>query len=224
VASDRRLKKDIRPYTDGLEIVKRIEPVWYRYNGKGGFRADGKAYIGVVAQDVAQAMPYTVDSYRAKIEPGDSKDTDLYTFSAHALSFALVNAVKDLDRTLAAERRNSLDLELRLSTMEAPAARTSASATTQSAGPALDTQGQRGQTVLQDLEAETDSLLRRNLALERRVASLEAALAALHGKAPASRTTLDTLGLDARTLALTSLALVIGLALRRRAARRRFPQ
>jgi hypothetical protein len=97
IVSDRRVKKDIRPYTNGLSIIKRINPVWFKYNGKGGFPADNQNHIGVVGQEIVKVAPYTVNTFWAKLNPEDKKETELLNFNSHALTFDLINAVKELD-------------------------------------------------------------------------------------------------------------------------------
>ena len=96
IASDARIKTNIRPYSDGLSVITRIRPVWFQYNGKAGFAKDGKDHIGVIAQEIAKVAPYTVSTYQAKLNPGDPAETELLDFNSHALTFALINAVKEL--------------------------------------------------------------------------------------------------------------------------------
>jgi hypothetical protein len=97
IASDARIKKDIRPFTDWLSVINGIDPVMYRYNGKAGFAPDGKDYIGVVAQDIEKVAPYTVSTYKAKLNANDTNEAELLNFNSHALTFALINSVKELD-------------------------------------------------------------------------------------------------------------------------------
>ena len=104
IFSDARIKKDVRPFSDGLSTVLGINPVWYKYNGKGGFVADGKDYIGVIGQEIANIAPYTVGTYRAKLDPTDVGDTELVNFNSHALTFTLINAVKELNTKIDALR------------------------------------------------------------------------------------------------------------------------
>lgn len=59
IPSDARYKKDVRPYTDGLSLLKKINPVRFRYNEKLGIPQD-KDGIGILAQDIRKLMPYTV--------------------------------------------------------------------------------------------------------------------------------------------------------------------
>jgi hypothetical protein len=68
IPSDARIKKGIRSFTDWLSVLENINPIWYQYNGKGGFKADGKDYIGVVAQDIGIVPPYTVSAYKTKLD------------------------------------------------------------------------------------------------------------------------------------------------------------
>ncbi|MBI3097827.1 MAG: tail fiber domain-containing protein [Planctomycetes bacterium] len=101
VASDRRLKEDIRPFEDGAETLMGINPVWYRYNGKAGTPTDTEN-IGIVAQEVREAAPYTIRNYRARMDPTDAEETDLLGFNSHALTFVLINAAKEHERRIAA--------------------------------------------------------------------------------------------------------------------------
>ncbi len=98
IASDARIKTDIRPFSDGLSVIDNIDPVWYQYNGKGGFAADGKEYIGVLAQDIERVAPYTVGTYKAKLNANDTNETELLNFNSHALTFVLINSVKELKK------------------------------------------------------------------------------------------------------------------------------
>jgi hypothetical protein len=96
--SDVRLKTNITPFTDGLNIVKEINPVNYKYNGKAGTEMILQ-HIGVLAQDIQQVAPYTVGTYMAKLDSTDTLETQLLTFNPHGLFFVLINAVKQLDST-----------------------------------------------------------------------------------------------------------------------------
>jgi hypothetical protein len=99
--SDIRLKHtdSITEFTDGIDVVRQVRPVRYRYNGKAGMPQT--EHIGVIAQEIAAAMPYSIDRYRAKLEPGDHDETELLAFNAHALPYVLANAVRELDTRLA---------------------------------------------------------------------------------------------------------------------------
>jgi trimeric autotransporter adhesin len=108
VASDMRLKKDISKYTDGLNIIRQINPIWFRYNGKGGL-SESELQVGVAAQEMKKIAPYTVKSFMAKYDPSSPGEQEFYNFDYNALGYALINAVKELDsRVIALEKENAL--------------------------------------------------------------------------------------------------------------------
>ncbi len=94
VVSDERLKKDIEPFTDGLNVITKINPVSYKLNGKAGTPENAEG-ISIIAQDIQEIAPYTVSSYMAKLEETDTIDTELYDFDSSSLTFVLINAVKE---------------------------------------------------------------------------------------------------------------------------------
>ena len=94
--SDRRLKRDIAPFKDGLAVIEKINPISYRYNGLGGTPADMPC-IGVIAQEIRNVAPYTVGTFKAKLNERDEATTDLLDFNSHALTFVMINAIKELD-------------------------------------------------------------------------------------------------------------------------------
>ncbi len=94
VASDRRLKKDSKPFTDGLNVITKLNPIHYYYNGKGGTPKD-MAGIGLVAQDIKDIAPYTISTYKAKLNPQDKEETTLFNFNSGPLTFVLINAIKE---------------------------------------------------------------------------------------------------------------------------------
>lgn len=96
--SDRRLKKDINPYEDGLTSVMAIEPVTFRYNDQYGFSSE-KEYVGIIAQDIQKIAPYTVEEkiYKTRNEDGSTPETgeSFLTFDGNALTYMLINAVQE---------------------------------------------------------------------------------------------------------------------------------
>jgi Pectate lyase superfamily protein/Chaperone of endosialidase len=95
--SDAALKDpaSVSDFRDGLDVIRRIRPVRYRYNGKAGMPTDGQ--IGVIAQEIAPVMPYSIEHFSARLDPGDADETELLGFNPHALAYVLVNAVRELD-------------------------------------------------------------------------------------------------------------------------------
>ena len=99
--SDGRLKTDVSEFTDGLMQLKKLKPVNYRYNGKAGSNTQG-AFVGLIAQDVLPIAPYMVGRFMGRLEETDQQDTELLSLDASALTYVLVNAVKELDARLEA--------------------------------------------------------------------------------------------------------------------------
>jgi hypothetical protein len=97
IASDARLKKDIAPFTDGLEVLLKINPVRYRYNGLANMPTD-KENIGIIAQEIQKVAPYTVGTFKTRLHKDDTEETELLDFNSHALTFVTINAVKELNR------------------------------------------------------------------------------------------------------------------------------
>jgi hypothetical protein len=98
--SDRRLKKDIKPFSDGLSTLMKINPVSFKYNGLGGYLANGKDYIGVIAQEVKTVAPYMVETVTKKLNETDAKAEDLLMYDSSALVYILVNAVKEQQKQI----------------------------------------------------------------------------------------------------------------------------
>jgi hypothetical protein len=95
IASDARIKTNIAPYTKGLAAIKQVNPITYDYNGKGGIPA-GPGGVSIIAQNLAPIFPECVGTYRAKLNPDDTEETDIYNYNGHAITFALINATKEL--------------------------------------------------------------------------------------------------------------------------------
>ncbi|MBU1091452.1 tail fiber domain-containing protein, partial [Patescibacteria group bacterium] len=96
IVSDARLKTNISDFTDGLSIIKQINPVNYTLNGLGG-TPEGAEGISVIAQDIMNIAPYTIRTFNAKLYPEDATTTELYSFDASALTFVAINAIKELN-------------------------------------------------------------------------------------------------------------------------------
>ena len=130
-ASDKRLKKDVKPFTDGLAQVMAINPVTFKYNGQGGLKADGKDYVGVIAQEIQQVAPYTVSSFTHQKLALENKEgsylptetvTGEETFLSYdgtAVTYMLVNAIKEQQKLIDERDARINSLEERLNKLEA---------------------------------------------------------------------------------------------------------
>lgn len=83
--SDRRLKENIKPYKYSLKELGGVNVYEYNYINDLGTRR-----IGVIAQELLKIMPEAVDK----------SDKNQYTINPDWLFYAVVNAVKELDKSI----------------------------------------------------------------------------------------------------------------------------
>ncbi len=100
--SDRRLKSDINAFEYGLEEVKKLDPVSYTYNGRGG-TTDGVENIGLIAQELQAVAPELVEEYTHVLYEFDEDGTQRYVGEETYLQvrdseikFMLMNSIKEL--------------------------------------------------------------------------------------------------------------------------------
>jgi hypothetical protein len=94
--SDVRLKADVRNYKTGLNAVLSLRPVTYVFNGRGGTKADGRRFVGLVADEVLPFMPEMVGTTSALLDPDDDAPSEIKMLDTTALIFALVNCCQEL--------------------------------------------------------------------------------------------------------------------------------
>ncbi|OUC11767.1 MAG: hypothetical protein B0A82_26645 [Alkalinema sp. CACIAM 70d] len=92
--SDIRVKEDIRDLEAGLDQLMRVRPVRFRYNGKAG-TPKGQESVGVIGQEIETIFPEMVERIASMDEIG-SDDEPLRIYNGSALTYVLVNAVKEL--------------------------------------------------------------------------------------------------------------------------------
>ena len=95
--SDERVKDNIKSYGKGLNEILQVNTKTFDYNGKGETNSAITGNVGVIAQEIVKVFPETVNTYKGKLNPSDRGETDLYALDSHALTFALINSVKDLN-------------------------------------------------------------------------------------------------------------------------------
>ncbi len=98
--SDKRLKKDIKEFNDGLDILKKINPKKFKYNGLAGYPNDGKEYVGVIAQDIKAVAPYMIETIKKKMTVADTNETDLLMYDGSAMTYILINSVKEQQKII----------------------------------------------------------------------------------------------------------------------------
>lgn len=97
VISDMRLKENIQDYPRGLSEILALNPIYYQWNGRGGVRADGELHFGLAAQDVEEVLPELIREHEyVPPEGSDDEPMTLKTYSPTDITFALVNAIKEL--------------------------------------------------------------------------------------------------------------------------------
>lgn len=129
--SDENMKNVQRDYSDGLEQIKLINPVVYKWNEKSGFETEHE-YIGWTAQNLKEALSGAVYSKKMwaddngkilrAVSLGDPQDgpkdlkvnpetpdqqkiitqKDLFSVNDRAVLAAIVNALKSIDARLTA--------------------------------------------------------------------------------------------------------------------------
>lgn len=95
IVSDERIKTNIQPYAKGLAEIQQVQPITYDYNGKGGIPA-GPGGVSIIAQAIQAVFPECVGTFSAKLNEEDEEETELLNYNGHAITFALINAVKEL--------------------------------------------------------------------------------------------------------------------------------
>ena len=103
VASDKNLKKDIKPFTGGLADVLKINPVWFTYNGKAGMPDD--TGVGVIAQELQKVAPFMVNEW--EYVPQDEKTGEItgapekyLAVNNGAMTYMLINAIKEQQKMI----------------------------------------------------------------------------------------------------------------------------
>jgi Chaperone of endosialidase/Domain of unknown function (DUF5011) len=94
--SDERLKSNVNDFTDGLSTIVGLNPVTYQYNGLAGTPNDvatGEVRTGLIAQQVQQVAPDLIATTTGQL---NGATTTLYEVNYNALTFALINAVKQI--------------------------------------------------------------------------------------------------------------------------------
>jgi hypothetical protein len=117
--SDERLKKNIRAFEDGLDVVKQIRPVQFSYNGEAGIADDTSTFVGIIAQELKPVAPYMIGEFTYTAPDGQKEN--YMDYDGSAMTYILINAVKEqqaiIDQ-LKAKHQNELDdLKTKLDTM-----------------------------------------------------------------------------------------------------------
>ena len=113
--SDRRFKRDIQSYDNGLEQVRAMEPKQFRYTDDAPGGPSERLYYGLIAQEAASIDPNLVQSFNLPASTQPTAPTTYLGVDSQRLVFTLISAVKALD-----EKTREIDeLRTRLEELEA---------------------------------------------------------------------------------------------------------
>ncbi|MCF0073151.1 tail fiber domain-containing protein [Dyadobacter sp. CY261] len=116
IMSDRRLKKGISDFTDGLDLLKKIKPVWFQYNGEAGIETGDKKFVGIIAQEMQKIAPYTIGTFIHQDSLGNK--TEYLDYDANAVTYILINSVKEQQQVIEEKDAQIRDLAERLERIE----------------------------------------------------------------------------------------------------------
>src|SRR6185436_13380889 len=102
--SDARLKNNITAFTDGLNVISKINPVQFYYNADAPFKTD-QQQVGVIAQDLEKLAPYMVEKNK------QNGYEDLRSVNNQAYTFLLINAVKQQQQQIEKQQQQIDDLK-----------------------------------------------------------------------------------------------------------------
>lgn len=96
--SDPKTKIELGPYGDGLAAICALEPITFRYNGRGQTPKDDDSVIrvGLDASEVERVIPLAVSHREDLLEPTAPSTSDILSIDNGPLVMALINAVKEL--------------------------------------------------------------------------------------------------------------------------------
>jgi len=106
--SDERLKNTITAFTDGLNVINKINPVQFYYNIDAPFKT-AQQQTGIIAQELEKAAPYMVEKNK------QNGYDDLRSVNNQAYTYLLINAVKELSKQNADLQKRIEELERKLS-------------------------------------------------------------------------------------------------------------
>lgn len=119
VPSDQRLKRDIHPFSDGLELVKQINPVWFTYTGEA--RMPNLSGVGLLAQELQKLAPYMVRPYQHVVQEATEDQQEVTTeylaIDFGAMDFILINAIQEQQAIIETQNERITSLEQTINEM-----------------------------------------------------------------------------------------------------------
>jgi hypothetical protein len=78
-----------------MNVLSRIRPVRYKWNGLWGHPNDDVDVVGIIGQELESVAPYTILKSRDKLYP-EGPETDIILVDPTPIIYLLINAVKEL--------------------------------------------------------------------------------------------------------------------------------
>lgn len=97
VICDERTKRpdSIRPYASGLDLIRQLQPLAFRYNGLAG-TPDGEEVVGFLPSQLQEVLPSAVRRVRGKLREEDEEEVEILGVNIGELPFILLNALKEV--------------------------------------------------------------------------------------------------------------------------------
>jgi hypothetical protein len=89
------VKVNVQPFTDGWNVVEKIRPVVYKWNGLWGQTNDDRDVVGVIGQDLEAIAPYAVMRTLDRLYK-NGEVTEILEIDTTSLIILLVNTYLDL--------------------------------------------------------------------------------------------------------------------------------
>jgi hypothetical protein len=113
VPSDQRLKENIHAFSDGLDLVKQINPVWFTYTGEA--RMPRLTGVGLLAQELQKLAPYMVSSYQHVVQEATEDQQEVtaeyLAIDFGAMDFILINAIQEQQAIIESQNERITSLE-----------------------------------------------------------------------------------------------------------------
>jgi hypothetical protein len=96
ITSERWMKEDIQAYGRGLDVIRQLKPVSYKYVPQP-WRGLGQTHYGLIADEVEPVAPEMIELQTTQVEGEEKK---VRFVDPRPLWFMLVNAMQELDKRL----------------------------------------------------------------------------------------------------------------------------
>lgn len=97
ILSDERMKTNIQPLENSLDIIRQSNFVEFQYNSLSGMKSD-KKYYGILAQEMQKVLPSSITKSAKKFRASDKQSKEFLMFNPNDLMYSGLNAIKELDQ------------------------------------------------------------------------------------------------------------------------------